>query len=64
MIKIILAGCNGYMGRVITSLVKDDPDFTIIAGIDVNDQDLYDYPVVSSPNMLTDKVNAGLAHFG
>lgn len=41
MIKIIMHGCNGNMGQVITKLVAKDPDMEIVAGID---------PDVSSPN--------------
>lgn len=36
MIKIILSGCNGKMGRVITELVSRRSDCTIVAGIDLN----------------------------
>ena len=34
MIKIILSGCNGKMGKVITNLVEDFPRLSISAGID------------------------------
>jgi len=53
MIKIILAGCNGYMGQVITSLVNNDPEVTITAGIDINTDKLSDYPVYANPNEIT-----------
>jgi len=36
MLKLILSGCNGYMGRVVTALVDIDPTVTITAGIDIN----------------------------
>lgn len=49
MIEIILNGCNGRMGQVITRLVKDDPDAKIIAGVDISPEKLKnDYPVYSS----------------
>lgn len=35
MIKIIMRGCNGRMGRVITDIVKNDPEAEIVAGIDL-----------------------------
>ena len=54
MIKIILAGCNGYMGKVVTALVKNDPDVTIVAGVDINTEKLDDYPVVSNPVDITE----------
>lgn len=34
MIKIIMHGCCGAMGRVITSIAAEDPDIAIVAGID------------------------------
>jgi len=52
MTKLILSGCNGYMGRVVTAAVKDDPAISIIAGIDINIEQLADYPVFASPDDL------------
>jgi len=52
MTKLILSGCNGYMGRVVTAAVKADPAICIIAGIDVNTEKLADYPVFASPDDL------------
>ena len=37
MINIILSGCNGKMGRVITDIVKNDENCSIVAGFDIND---------------------------
>ncbi len=54
MTKIILTGCNGRMGRVITDLVKDDEEITIIAGIDVAGECSGDYPVYSSLDEVKD----------
>jgi len=50
MISIVLSGCNGYMGRVVTEMVANDPMVSIIAGIDINTQVLNNYPVFSSPD--------------
>ncbi|WP_368489941.1 4-hydroxy-tetrahydrodipicolinate reductase [Clostridium sp. BJN0013] len=36
MIKIILSGCNGKMGKVITNLIEGYSNLTIVAGIDKN----------------------------
>lgn len=38
MTNIILCGCNGKMGKVITNLVSENDDCRIIAGIDINTQ--------------------------
>lgn len=35
MIKMIMHGCNGKMGRVICDLVKNDPGIEMAAGIDI-----------------------------
>lgn len=48
MTKIILSGCNGKMGRVITSCVQDSGNCKIVAGVDINAVALSDYPVYSS----------------
>ena len=34
MIRTIMHGCNGRMGRMIASIVKEDPDIEIVAGVD------------------------------
>ena len=43
MLRIIMHGCNGKMGQVISGLVKDDPEVEIVAGIDVVDNKQNDY---------------------
>jgi len=53
LLKIILSGCNGYMGRVVTQLVDNDPAATIVAGVDVNTQKLSDYPVFAHPEDIS-----------
>lgn len=45
MVKMILRGCNGRMGRVITELIKNYNDIEIVAGIDVFDDGHNSYPV-------------------
>jgi 4-hydroxy-tetrahydrodipicolinate reductase len=35
MIKVIMNGCNGHMGKVICNIVKNDSDAQIVAGVDV-----------------------------
>ncbi len=44
-VKIILNGCNGRMGRMITEIVSADNDAEIVAGIDIYDEGKNDYPV-------------------
>lgn len=45
MTRIIMRGCNGRMGQVITGLVKADSEAEIVAGIDLYDGIKNDYPV-------------------
>ena len=48
MTRVIMNGCNGKMGQCITGICKDDPEITIVAGIDVYDGIKNDYPVFTS----------------
>lgn len=53
MINIIMHGCNGAMGQVITGLVKDMDGLEIVAGIDLYDRIDHGYPVFSSLDACT-----------
>ena len=48
MINIIMHGCNGNMGQVITKLVSQDDSMRIVAGIDPNVSMPNPYPVFPS----------------
>ncbi len=48
MTKIIMSGCSGRMGKVITDIVKADQDAQIVAGIDIVEDETLGYPVYSS----------------
>ena len=45
MIKVILSGCCGYMGHVITEIAAAEEDMEIVAGIDIAGQGDRPYPV-------------------
>lgn len=45
MVKIIMHGCNGKMGQVISGLIAADPDMELVAGIDARDDGHNPYPV-------------------
>jgi 4-hydroxy-tetrahydrodipicolinate reductase len=45
MTDIIMIGCNGRMGQMITNMVKDEEDCRIVAGIDPVDHGTNTYPV-------------------
>lgn len=50
MVKIIMHGCSGHMGQVISGLVEQDPDAEIVAGIDIVDSGKNSYPVFTDMN--------------
>lgn len=58
MTRIIMCGCNGAMGRMITSIVKDDSEAEIVAGIDMADNGQTDFPVFSSISDCTVEADA------
>ena len=45
MTKIILVGCSGRMGQMITNIVSEDEEVRIVAGVDIVDKGDADYPV-------------------
>ena len=48
MIKLIMNGCNGKMGQVISRLAEEDDEVEIVAGVDINTQIKNPYPVFTS----------------
>lgn len=68
MVKMILHGCNGRMGQMITSAVKDDKGIKIVAGVDKFWGKMDKYPVYESlsecdvpADVLVDFTNAQAA---
>lgn len=45
MTNVIMHGCNGRMGQMIAGLCANDPDITIVAGVDTNTEKKNDFPV-------------------
>ncbi|MFI3201805.1 MAG: 4-hydroxy-tetrahydrodipicolinate reductase [Eubacteriales bacterium] len=45
MTRVIMHGCNGKMGRVISELIESDAEIEIVAGVDVYTQSEQSYPV-------------------
>lgn len=48
MVKIIMHGCNGKMGQMISGLIASDPEIEIAAGVDAFDDGRNPYPVFQS----------------
>jgi len=57
MTRILLSGCNGKMGQVITRLVDENPSIEIVAGVDPFGGIKNTYPVYPSPNNISEKVD-------
>lgn len=58
MVKILLNGCNGRMGQMITNLVKDDGRIEIAAGADTYQGIANSYPVYESACACKEDVDA------
>lgn len=56
MINILLCGCNGKMGRVITSLIEKDGTAKIVCGFDINTAS-DGYPVYDNLAEIGEKVD-------
>ncbi len=50
MIRVLINGCNGRMGRVITRLVAEQDNMQTVAGVDITGEQLSDFPVFSDIN--------------
>ncbi|CAM2775787.1 4-hydroxy-tetrahydrodipicolinate reductase [Hathewaya histolytica] len=48
MIRIILSGCSGKMGRMVSECAKKSLNSSIVAGIDLNKNTTLDYPVFNN----------------
>ncbi len=57
MIKILLHGCNGAMGRAVSDIVKDMDGVEIAAGVDLNTESHYGYPVYGSLADVTEETD-------
>lgn len=58
MLKIIMSGINGRMGRAVEALCEADETVEIIGGVDVNLGVPHKFPTVSNPFELEEKADA------
>ncbi len=59
MTRIIMHGCNGKMGQMIASLITQDDEIEIVAGVDVSDHISNPFPVfktISECNVDADAI--------
>lgn len=55
MVKIVINGANGHMGKVINSVISERNDCVTTAGIDHIIESYSDFPIVYSPAELNEK---------
>ena len=48
MIRVLMCGCNGQMGRAINSMAESEEELKIVAGIDINPNPDVSYPQFAS----------------
>ena len=48
MVRVIMHGCNGRMGQVITEMIAKEAEMEIVAGVDLSDHIQNSYPVFKS----------------
>lgn len=58
MVNLIMHGCNGKMGQVISKIVKEDPSVQIVAGVDTYLGIQNEYPVFGSIDQCDVKADA------
>lgn len=58
MIKVIMHGCNGKMGQMITGLIAADDEIEIVAGVDVFEAGNNAYPVFKSIDLCDIEADA------
>ncbi len=56
MTRILLTGCGGRMGKVVSQLCQENPDFEIVAGVDPTLPSA-PYPVYSSCSQVSEKAD-------
>jgi len=49
MRRILLSGCNGRMGRVVSQLCEDNREVCVAAGLDIKTTKHFSYPVYADP---------------
>lgn len=55
MIKVIINGCNGKMGQVITQLIETQSDMKVVAGFSRYNSITKSFPVYSNPRECKEK---------
>ena len=53
MLNVVISGCNGRMGQVVTRMCSQRDDMQVVAGFDRNTAQLSGYPVYAVPEEYT-----------
>ena len=57
MINILLSGCNGKMGQVISRIAQEKNGLQIVAGFDINTTPNNNYPVYTDLGKCNEKID-------
>ena len=57
MTKILLCGCQGFMGKTITELANQRENIKIVAGVDIRNDLTTDYPIYSKIADVNEKAD-------
>lgn len=55
MIKVLINGCNGRMGQVLTKEIDRFPNLLLACGFDINDNGINTFPVYTNINDIKEK---------
>lgn len=57
MINVMLSGCNGKMGKVLSGLLANDSEAKVVCGFDINTDAGEGYPVYDNVDAIKEKVD-------
>ena len=57
MLKVIVNGCSGKMGRVLSKCIMDDYDLELICGVSLDNTDDLNFKTYSNFNDITEKAD-------
>ena len=57
MLKVIVNGCLGKMGKVLTRCVKDDNELELVCGVSFNPTETTDYKIYSTMNDIEESAD-------
>lgn len=57
MVNVIINGCGGKMGQVVSRLASEDSQINVVAGFDISDNGVCDYPVYTDMDKCEEKAD-------